>query len=90
MNFIHLLANPYYIKRDKEEQKNNITNEIFCLIKKRFPKYNVNETYKGEILNKLEKILYETTIKSTIDDIIEKIEWNQSSKNTYNKMLLIQ
>ena len=37
--------------------------------------------YKDEIIEKLENMLETLTIQSTIDDIIEKIEWNTSNSN---------
>lgn len=74
--FIYLLANPYHIKRNKEKIKNNHINEIFSYLKQKFKKYSVNDTYKQSIITKLENVLFEYTVQSTIDDIIEKVEWN--------------
>ena len=74
--FIYLLANPYHIKRNKEKIKNNYINEIFSYLKQKFKKYSVNDTYKQSIITKLENVLFEYTVQSTIDDIIEKVEWN--------------
>tara|TARA_B100001094_G_C18176880_1_gene798406 strand:- start:2326 stop:2592 length:267 start_codon:yes stop_codon:yes gene_type:complete len=82
INFIHLLANPYRVKRNENKFQNNKNNEIFSFIKMKYPQYIVNDIYKDTIIQKLEKTLVETTIQSTIDDIIDTIECN-SWKNTF-------
>ena len=79
-DFIYLLANPNHIKKKQKIQQNSLENEIFSVLKQKLKKYSVNEMFKKEILFKLETILFEYTIQSTIDDIIEKIEWNSSNK----------
>ena len=78
--FIYLLANPNHIKKKQKIQQNSLENEIFSVLKQKLKQYSVNEMFKKEILFKLETILFEYTIQSTIDDIIEKIEWNSSNK----------
>jgi hypothetical protein len=78
--FIYLLANPNHIKKKQKIQQNSLENEIFSVLKQKLKQYSVNEMFKKEILLKLETILFEYTIQSTIDDIIEKIEWNSSNK----------
>ena len=57
IHFIHLLANPYHIKRDQVIQ-NDIGNELFSVIRRKYPDYTVNDYYQGDILVKLEKILF--------------------------------
>jgi len=78
--FIYLLANPNHIKKKQKIQQNSLENEIFSVLKQKLKQYSVNEMFKKEILLKLETIFFEYTIQSTIDDIIEKIEWNSSNK----------
>ena len=80
MDFIYLLANPNHIKKKKDKQQNNLENEVFSFLKHKLKQYSVNDMFKKEILVKLETILFEYTLQSTIDDIIEKIEWNSSNK----------
>ena len=80
MDFIYLLANPNHIKKKKDKQQNNLENEVFSFLKQKLKQYSVNDMFKKEILVKLETILFEYTLQSTIDDIIEKIEWNSSNK----------
>ena len=80
--FIHLLANPYHIRKDKVI-KNNIGNELFSVIRRKYPNYTVNDYYHKDILLKLENILFVKTLESTLDDIIETIECN-SLNNPFN------
>jgi len=81
IHYIHLLANPQHIRKQTDKQTNNITNEVYSFLKQKFTHYSTNEMYKDEIIEKLENMLETLTIQSTIDDIIEKIEWNTSNSN---------
>ena len=73
-NFIHLLANPFHKKKNVNIVTNDIENELYSFITSKFKRYVVSEVYKGDILCKLEKILFEKTIESTVNDIVEILE----------------
>jgi len=78
IHFIHLLANPYHIKKNPVIQ-NNIGNELFSVIRRKYPDYTFKDYYKEDILLKLENILILKTIESTLDDIVEAVECNSSN-----------
>ena len=83
-DFIHLLANPYHIRKHKVI-KNDRGNEIFSLLRKKYPEYYINEKYQKDILNKIETLLFTKTLESTVNDIIDTIECN-SLNNPLNMM----
>ena len=80
IHFVHLLANPYRSIKTKPI-KNNREEELITLLKKLYPTYVFHERYQGEIWSKIETILKDYTIQSTIDDLIQSVECNTSENN---------
>tara|TARA_Y100000996_G_scaffold395928_1_gene361574 strand:+ start:276 stop:545 length:270 start_codon:yes stop_codon:yes gene_type:complete len=70
-----LLANPNHIK--KETNINNyideINDNIFLLLNKRFPDCTLNINHQTHILSKIETICIEYTIKNILNSLIDNI-----------------
>lgn len=71
-----LLANPGHHKKVKVEileEKDNLDDQIFLLLEKKFPGIIVKTEEYSSILKKIDFILFETTIKNTVEDTINSI-----------------
>ena len=77
-NFYHLLVNPYKVNRNKKVVKeNNLENSLILLLKKLYPKYEIEDKDKDMILNNIEDILFNINkinlINNFVDDIIKSV-----------------
>lgn len=80
----HLLANPIYIKGKKNKPTiYNIDNDIFILLNKRFPSINITECDKSNILEKIESLLIDISIKNTVNEVINNIISSIIIENEY-------
>lgn len=70
-----LLANPYHIKKEIENEiiLGDIDEDIFLLLNKRFPDVTLDQKYHLDILSKIETICVEYTIKNILDSLINNI-----------------
>ena len=80
IHFVHLLANPYRLNKINPV-KNNREEELVTMLKKMYPEYVFHERYQEEIWNKIETIIKEYTIQTTIEDLIQSVECNMSENN---------
>ena len=72
MEFHHLLANPNNLQKNKN--KYNYENDLFILLKKLFPNYNVKtDNEKLIVLQKIENILYNIQLDSITNNLINNI-----------------
>jgi len=73
-NFYHLLVNPYKVNRNKNIVKeNNLENSLILLLKKLYPKYDINDNDKDIILNNIENILYNINKNNLINNLIDNV-----------------
>tara|TARA_B110000495_G_scaffold202892_1_gene224432 strand:- start:422 stop:709 length:288 start_codon:yes stop_codon:yes gene_type:complete len=80
----HLLANPIHIKGKRNKPTiDNIDNDIFILLNKRFPSMNITEYDRQNILEKIESLLNEISIKNTINEVINNIISSLIIENEY-------
>ena len=75
---VHLLANPYHIKRQDIPEELDIDSKIILLLGNKFPEIDI-EMFDAEIIfTKIESILIECSkdkiITSVIEEIIHSIE----------------
>ena len=75
----YLISNPYKINRNNNNNKiNYVDNEIYKLIKKKFPNYLINYSDLNLIYECLEKKIIEINRKNLINELVE---------NTINQVL---
>lgn len=67
-----LLANPYHLKKKKSKQ-NDLNDQIFMLLSKKFPEHDIDKKDYGDILKKIEFILIKTSISNTVNDTVDSI-----------------
>ena len=72
--FTHLLANPYFCKKNNDLKKPNEDNILLKSLQDKFPLLNITEKEYNQNILKIEILLKESIIKNTIDSIIEKIK----------------
>ena len=73
-NFYNLLVNPYKVNRNKNIVKeNNLENSLILLLKKLYPKYDINDNNKDIILNNIENILYNINKNNLINNLIDNV-----------------
>ena len=82
-DIFHLLANPVHIKQSKKRQEYNIDNDLFAILHKRFPFINVNEYDRQNILEKIESLLTEISIKNIIKEVLNNIISSVIFENEY-------
>ena len=72
MDLHHLLANPNNLQKNKN--KYNYENDLFIILKKLFPNYNVKtDNEKLIVLQKIEKILYNIQLDSITNNLINNV-----------------
>lgn len=81
-DFFKLLANPYKLKKEKNNiihndiNENDNYDELFLKIKKIYPEMIIYKNNKNEILKKIETVLVDITIENILKNIISEIEYD--------------
>ena len=86
MDTHYLLANPNYLQKNKN--KNNYENDLFDILKKLFPKYQIKTKYeKLSVLQKIESLLYNIQIESISNNLIDNVfqDLYEEFDHTFNK-----
>ena len=86
MDTHYLLANPNYLQKNKN--KNNYENDLFDILKKLFPKYQIKTKYeKSSVLQKIESLLYNIQIESISNNLINNVfqDLYEEFDHTFNK-----
>jgi hypothetical protein len=72
--YSHLLANPYFCKKDNTIEKKSEDILLLKALQTKFPDINISEKGYYQNISKIENLLVENTIKNSIDTIIQVIE----------------
>lgn len=70
-----LLANPTKLKKKKKNEILNEDDELFLKLKKKYKGMLLFNSDKNEILNKIETILIEKTIKNIVSNLVKEVEY---------------
>lgn len=70
-----LLANPTKLKKKKKNEILNEDDELFLKLKKKYKGTLLFNSDKNEILNKIETILIEKTIKNIVSNLVKEVEY---------------
>ena len=72
-NLIHMLANPYHIKKEDKYIKECLQDEFFRILLRIFPENNIAKEDYPECLNKIEKVLVSFVIDKTIEQEVSRL-----------------
>ena len=71
----HLIVNPYKVNRDKKKINRicTIDDKLLCLLKEKYPKFEFEGEDYNIIINKLDILIFDLSIKKLIDNLIYNV-----------------
>ena len=72
-NLIHMLANPYHIKKEDKYIKGCLQDEFFRVLLRMFPENDISKGDYPECLNKIEKVLVSFVIDKTVEQEVSRL-----------------
>lgn len=72
-NLIHMLANPYHIKKEDKYIKECLQDEFFRVLLRMFPELELSKEDYPECLDKIEKVLVSFVINKTVDQEVSRL-----------------
>lgn len=70
---IHMLANPYHIKKEDKYIKECLQDEFFRVLLRMFPELELSKEDYPECLDKIEKVLVSFVINKTVDQEVSRL-----------------
>ena len=72
-NLIHMLANPYHIKKEDKYIKECLQDEFFRVLLRIFPENDISKEDYPECLDKIEKTLISFVIDKTVEKEVSRL-----------------
>ena len=69
----HLIVNPYKINKDKIKKVSSIDSSLLSLLKRKYPKHDIEEKDYNIILNHLEEFIIDLNNKNLINKFVDNI-----------------
>ena len=72
-NLIHMLANPYHIKKEDKYIIECLQDEFFRILLRIFPEFDISKEDYPECLDKIEKTLISFVIDKTVEQEVSRL-----------------
>ena len=72
-NLIHMLANPYHIKKEYKYIKECLQDEFFRVLLRIFPDIDISKEDYPQCMDKIEKVLVSFIIDKTVEQEVSRL-----------------
>ena len=72
-NLIHMLANPYHIKKEDKYIKECLQDEFFRVLLRIFPEFDISKEDYPQCMDKIEKVLVSFIIDKTVEQEVSRL-----------------
>ena len=72
-NLIHMLANPYHIKKEDKYIKESLQDELFRVLSRIFPEIDISKEDYSKCMYKIEKVLVSYVIDKTVEQEVSRL-----------------
>ena len=72
-NLIHMLANPYHIKKEDKYIKECLQDKFFRVLLRIFPKIDISKEDYSQCIDKIEKVLVSFVINKTVEQEVSRL-----------------
>ena len=72
-NLIHMLANPYHIKKEDKYIKECLQDEFFRVLLRIFPEFDISKEDYPLCMDKIEKVLVSFIIDKTVEQEVSRL-----------------